>query len=134
VIQFFLHCVLVYILLYKEKKQVLRSPSRGDQHAETGTRSSAIDLLALDGKDASNYVNKYLRLKFQSTFMDYAFDKLITAADDDRQQQPYIDLANRLFDSFESLQQAVTAKDDPNITQRYADTKIILQELMTRMA
>jgi photosystem II oxygen-evolving enhancer protein 3 len=66
--------------------------------------------------------------------MDYAFDKLITAADDDRQQQPYIDLANRLFDSFESLQQAVTAKDDPNITQRYADTKIILQELMTRMA
>jgi hypothetical protein len=47
--------------------------------------------------------------------MDYAFDKLITAADDDRQQQPYIDLANRLFDSFESLQQAVTAKDDPNI-------------------
>jgi hypothetical protein len=80
----------------------------------------------------SNYVNKYLRLKFQSTFMDYAFDKLITAADDDRQQQPYIDLANRLFDSFESLQQAVTAKDDPNITQRYADTKIILQELMTK--
>jgi photosystem II oxygen-evolving enhancer protein 3 len=68
--------------------------------------------------------------------MYYDFDKLITAAaaDDDKQQQPYIDLANRLFDSFESLQQAVTAKDDPNITQRYADTKIILQELMTRMA
>jgi photosystem II oxygen-evolving enhancer protein 3 len=96
-------------------------------------RSNAFDLLALEdllGKDASNYVNKYLRLK--STFMYYDFDKLITAAADDK--QPYIDLANRLFDSFESLQQAVTAKEDPKITERYADTKVILQELMTKMA
>ncbi|XP_062189781.1 photosynthetic NDH subunit of lumenal location 3, chloroplastic-like [Phragmites australis] len=95
-------------------------------------RSTAFDLLALEdllGKDASNYVNKYLRLK--STFMYYDFDKLITAADDKR---PFIDLANRLFDSFESLQQAVTAKDDPKISDRYADTKVILQELMARMA
>ncbi|CAN6180811.1 unnamed protein product [Urochloa humidicola] len=95
-------------------------------------RSTAFDLLALEdllGKDASNYVNKYLRLK--STFMYYDFDKLITAADD---KGPYVDLANRLFDSFETLQQALTAKDDPKITDRYADTKLILQELMAKMA
>ncbi|CAL5092197.1 unnamed protein product [Urochloa decumbens] len=95
-------------------------------------RSTAFDLLALEdllGKDASNYVNKYLRLK--STFMYYDFDKLITAADD---KGPYVDLANRLFDSFETLQQALTAKDDPKISDRYAGTKLILQELMAKMA
>jgi len=95
-------------------------------------RSTAFDLLALEdllGKEASNYVNKYLRLK--STFMYYDFDKLITAADD---KPPFVDLANRLFDSFETLQQAVTAKDDTKIGERYADTKVILQELMAKMA
>ncbi|CAL5034240.1 unnamed protein product [Urochloa decumbens] len=95
-------------------------------------RSTAFDLLALEdllGKDASNYVSKYLRLK--STFMYYDFDKLITAADD---KGPYVDLANRLFDSFETLQQALTAKDDPKISDRYAGTKLILQELMAKMA
>lgn len=96
-------------------------------------RSTAFDLLALEdllGKEASNYVNKYLRLK--STFMYYDFDKLITAAADDK--APFVDLANRLFDSFETLQQAVTAKDDARISDRYADTKLILQELMAKMA
>ncbi|RLN35788.1 photosynthetic NDH subunit of lumenal location 3, chloroplastic [Panicum miliaceum] len=95
-------------------------------------RSTAFDLLALEdllGKEASNYVNKYLRLK--STFMYYDFDKLITAADD---KAPFVDLANRLFDSFETLQQAVTAKDDTKISERYAETKVILQELMAKMA
>ncbi|WVZ61445.1 hypothetical protein U9M48_011314 [Paspalum notatum var. saurae] len=96
-------------------------------------RSCAFDLLALEdllGKDASNYVNKYLRLK--STFMYYDFDKLITAAADDK--PTYVDLANRLFDSVETLEQAVTSKDDAKISDRYADTKIILQELMDKMA
>ncbi|TVU40201.1 hypothetical protein EJB05_13652, partial [Eragrostis curvula] len=102
-----------------------------DAHAYR-LRTNAFDLLALEdllGKDASNYVNKYLRLK--ATFMYYDFDKLITAAED---KPPYVDLANRLFDSFETLQEAVTAKDDQKIGERYADTKVILQELMTRMA
>jgi len=63
--------------------------------------------------------------------MYYDFDKLITAADD---KPPFVDLANRLFDSFETLQQAVTAKDDTKIGERYADTKVILQELMAKMA
>ncbi|NP_001141040.1 oxygen evolving enhancer protein 3 containing protein [Zea mays] len=95
-------------------------------------RSTAFDLLALEdllGKDASNYVNKYLRLK--STFMYYDFDKLISAAED---KPPFVDLANRLFDSFETLQEAVTAKDDARIGDRYAETKLILQELMAKMA
>ncbi|CAD6340833.1 unnamed protein product [Miscanthus lutarioriparius] len=95
-------------------------------------RSTAFDLLALEdllGKDASNYVNKYLRLK--STFMYYDFDKLISAAAD---KPPFVDLANRLFDSFETLQEAVTAKDDDRISGRYAETKVILQELMAKMA
>lgn len=94
-------------------------------------RSTAFDLLALEdllGKDASNYVNKYLRLK--STFMYYDFDKLISAAED---KPPFVDLANRLFDSFETLQEAVTAKDDARIGDRYAETKLILQELMAKM-
>ncbi|KAK1682217.1 hypothetical protein QYE76_043065 [Lolium multiflorum] len=97
-------------------------------------RSSAFDLLALEdllGKEASNYVNKYLRLK--ATFIYYDFDKLITAADADA-KPPLLDLANRLFDSFERLQAAVTTKDDADIGSRYADTKLILQEVMTRMA
>ncbi|KAE8818126.1 Oxygen-evolving enhancer protein 3-1, chloroplastic [Hordeum vulgare] len=97
-------------------------------------RSSAFDLLALEdllGKEASNYVNKYLRLK--ATFIYYDFDKLITAADPDA-KPPLLDLANRLFDSFEKLQAAVTTKDDTDIGSCYADTKLILQEVMTRMA
>ncbi|XBI85294.1 photosynthetic NDH subunit of lumenal location 3, chloroplastic-like [Triticum dicoccoides] len=97
-------------------------------------RSSAFDLLALEdllGKEASNYVNKYLRLK--ATFIYYDFDKLITAADPDA-KPPLLGLANRLFDSFERLQAAVTTKDDADIGSCYADTKLILQEVMTRMA
>ena len=97
-------------------------------------RSSAFDLLALEdllGKEASNYVNKYLRLK--ATFIYYDFDKLITAADPDA-RPPLLGLANRLFDSFERLQAAVTTKDDADIGSCYADTKLILQEVMTRMA
>ncbi|CAM0905113.1 unnamed protein product [Alopecurus aequalis] len=97
-------------------------------------RSSAFDLLALEdllGKEASNYVNKYLRLK--ATFIYYDFDKLLTAADSDA-KPPLLDLANRLFDSFERLQAAVTTKDDADIGTCYADTKLILQEVMTRMA
>ena len=97
-------------------------------------RSSAFDLLALEdllGKEASNYVNKYLRLK--ATFIYYDFDKLLTAADANA-KPPLLDLATRLFDSFERLQAAVTTKDDADIGTRYADTKLILQEVMTRMA
>ena len=83
------------------------------------------------GLQQSNYINKYLRLK--ATFIYYDFDKLLTAADANA-KPPLLDLATRLFDSFERLQAAVTTKDDADIGSRYADTKLILQEVMTRMA
>ncbi|BAF20612.1 photosynthetic NDH subunit of lumenal location 3, chloroplastic [Oryza sativa Japonica Group] len=99
-------------------------------------RSTAFDLLALEdllgnNADRANYVTKYLRLK--STFMYFDFDKLISAASDD-QRPPLLDLATRLFDSFERLQKACGTKDDTQIGSSYADTKIILQEVMAKMA
>uniref|UniRef100_A0A0D9WUL6 Uncharacterized protein n=1 Tax=Leersia perrieri TaxID=77586 RepID=A0A0D9WUL6_9ORYZ len=99
-------------------------------------RSTAFDLLALEdllgnNADRANYVIKYLRLK--STFMYFDFDKLLTAADADQRPQ-LLDLANRLFDSFERLQRACGTKDDTIIGDSYAVTKIILQEVMARMA
>lgn len=94
----------------------------------------AFDLLALEdllGKDADNYVRKYLCLK--STVMYYDFDKVISAANDD-QKQPLLQLANRLFDSVENLEDAVKQKSDQLIRSRYDDTAVVLKEVMAKMA
>ncbi|XP_034679264.1 photosynthetic NDH subunit of lumenal location 3, chloroplastic [Vitis riparia] len=94
----------------------------------------AFDLIALEDlmdKDAWNYFTKYLRLK--STFMYYDFDKLISAVPVD-EKQPLTDLANRLFDSVEKLEEAVKIRDISQTESRYKDTKTVLQEVMDRMA
>ncbi|WOL12997.1 photosynthetic NDH subunit of lumenal location 3, chloroplastic [Canna indica] len=94
----------------------------------------AFDLLALGdlvGKDAWSYLRKYLCLK--STVMYYDFDKVISAAEDE-QKQPLTDLANRLFDSVEKLEEAVEKRSDSMTQSCYADAEAILKEVMTRMA
>ncbi|KAL9232379.1 hypothetical protein vseg_007498 [Gypsophila vaccaria] len=94
----------------------------------------AFDLMALGdliGQDAWNYFRKYLKIK--ATVMYYDFDKLITAASD-TDKQPLTDLANRLFDSFEQLQDAVKMKDLQLTEAVYSGTTVILQEVMDRMA
>ncbi|XP_042471849.1 photosynthetic NDH subunit of lumenal location 3, chloroplastic-like [Zingiber officinale] len=95
----------------------------------------AFDLLALadliEQMDAWNYVRMYLCLR--STVMYYDFDKVISAAADD--QKPLLtDLANRLFDSVEKLEAAVKQKSEPLTRSCYAETEVILKEVMSRMA
>ncbi|KAL5972828.1 hypothetical protein ACLOJK_039634 [Asimina triloba] len=97
-------------------------------------RSYAFDLLALEdlmGKNAWNYFRQYLRQK--SSVMYYDFDKVISAAPES-EKQSLMDLANKLFDNVEKLEDAARKRDEPQIISYYEDTKALLKEVRTRMA
>lgn len=106
----------------------------GPQMSAYRLKHYAFDLLALGdliGQDAWSYLMKYLCLR--STVMYYDFDKVISAAPEE-QKQPLTDLAIRLFDSVEKLEEAAKKQSDTMTQACYADTEAILKEVIIRMA
>ncbi|KAJ3674923.1 hypothetical protein LUZ60_005539 [Juncus effusus] len=97
-------------------------------------KHSAFDLLAMKDLvyqgDVWPYIRRYLCLK--STMMYFDFDTVINAAPEE-EKPLLLNMANRLFDNAETLLDAVLKKDDELMKSHYANTEIILQEVMTKM-
>ncbi|KAM0952336.1 putative oxygen-evolving enhancer protein [Dioscorea sansibarensis] len=114
-------------------KKGVYMPNIGVDGSKYRLRMCAFDLLALGDmltQDTWNYFRRYLCLK--STTMYFDFDKVITAASDD-QKPPLLDLANKLFDNVEKLEDAARQKKAEAAKAFYADTEVLLKEVMTRM-
>ncbi|KAK1324423.1 hypothetical protein QJS10_CPA01g01033 [Acorus calamus] len=106
----------------------------GVQGSAYRLRQYAFDLVGLAdlmGQDAWSYISKYLCLK--TTVMYYDFDKVISAAPPD-QKPALTDLANKLFDNVEKLEEAVKKQSMPETESCFAETTTLLGEVMTRMA
>ncbi|KAH7842546.1 hypothetical protein Vadar_006595 [Vaccinium darrowii] len=108
--------------------------------ANIGTKSQAyrirryaFDLLALGDlipRNAWNFFRMYLRNK--ASIMYYDFDVLISNSPEN-DKQPLTNLANRLFDNVEKLEEAVRKEDVPRTESCYQETTGILQEVMAQM-
>ncbi|KAJ8643533.1 hypothetical protein MRB53_005281 [Persea americana] len=89
---------------------------------------SIVDLM--DGEDGWDLMRRDICLK--STFLYCDFNQVISNAAKE-EKQPLIDLANKLFQSIEELDYAVQIRSISLTKDRYDDTALVLQEVMSFM-
>ncbi|RWR72676.1 Photosystem II PsbQ [Cinnamomum micranthum f. kanehirae] len=89
---------------------------------------SIVDLM--DGEEGWDLMRRDIRLK--STFLYCDFNQVISNAAKE-EKQPLIDLANKLFQSIEELDYAVQIRCISLTQDRYDDTALVLEEVMSFM-
>nr|XP_010940302.2 photosynthetic NDH subunit of lumenal location 3, chloroplastic isoform X1 [Elaeis guineensis] len=96
-------------------------------------KKCACDLLSLeedmvdDSEDSWELMGRDLRLK--STFLYCDLNHVISSARDEH-KKTLTDLANKLFDFMEELDQAVKSRSIPLTQVRYNDAALALQEVV----